>query len=70
MSINCLQTAVNIKEAVEVGRSVYLVVMNGSTRNRLEKLKLLELLPQNHVSENREEILRRAVGELPVLQEV
>ncbi|KZR91041.1 SulP family inorganic anion transporter [Synechococcus sp. MIT S9508] len=59
-----------IKEAVEVGRSVYLVVMNGSTRNRLEKLKLLELLPENHVSEDREEILRRAVGELPVLQEV
>ena len=59
-----------IKEAVEVGRSVYLVVMNGSTRNRLEKLKLLELLPDNHVSEDREEILRRAVGELPVLQEV
>ena len=53
-----------------MGRSVYLVVMNGSTRNRLEKLKLLELLPESHVSENREEILRRAVGELPVLQEV
>lgn len=60
-----------IKEAVEVGRSVYLVVIAGSaTRTRLEKLKLLELLPDHHVSENREEILRRAVGELPVLQEV
>ncbi len=59
-----------IKEAVEVGRSVYLVVMQGSTRNRLEKLKLLDLLPENHVSEDRDEILRRAVGELPVLQEV
>ncbi len=59
-----------IKEAVEVGRAVYLVVMNGATRNRLEKLKLLELLPEDHVSEDREAILRRAVGELPVLQEV
>ena len=60
-----------IKEAVEVGRSVYLVVIAGSaTRTRLEKLKLLELLPEHHVSEDREEILRRAVGELPVLQEV
>ena len=60
-----------IKEAVEVGRSVYLVVLAGSaTRTRLEKLKLLDLLPDHHVSENREEILRRAVGELPVLQEV
>ena len=36
-----------IKEAVEVGRSVYLVVMKGATRNRLEKLKLLELLPES-----------------------
>ena len=53
-----------------MGRAVYLVVMNGATRNRLEKLKLLELLPEDHVSEDREAILRRAVGELPVLQEV
>ena len=59
-----------IKEAIEVGRAVYLVVLSGSTRNRLEKLKLLDLLPDHHVSEDREEILRRAVGELPVLQEV
>ena len=59
-----------IKEAVEVGRSVYLVVMKGATRNRLEKLKLLELLPEEHVSEDRGKILRLAVGELPLLQEV
>ena len=59
-----------IKEAVEVGRSVYLVVMNGATRNRLEKLKLLDLLPEEHVSEDRGKILRLAVGELPLLQEV
>ena len=59
-----------IKEAIEVGRAVYLVVLSGSTRNRLEKLKLLDLLPDDHVSEDREEILRRAVGELPVLQEI
>ncbi len=59
-----------IKEAVEVGRAVYLVVMNGATRNRLDKLKLLDLLPPEHVSEDRGEILRLAVGELPQLQEV
>lgn len=59
-----------IKEAIEVGRSVYLVVMNGATRNRLEKLKLLELLPEEHVSEDRGKILRLAVEELPLLQEV
>ena len=59
-----------IKEAVEVGRSVYVVVMNGATRNRLEKLKLLDLLPEEHVSDDRGQILRLAVGELPSLQEV
>ncbi|MEC7897320.1 MAG: SulP family inorganic anion transporter [Cyanobacteriota bacterium] len=59
-----------IKEAVEVGRSVYVVVMNGATRNRLEKLKLLDLLPEEHVSDDRGQILRLAVGELPLLQEV
>ena len=44
--------------------------MNGATRNRLEKLKLLDLLPEEHVSDDRGQILRLAVGELPLLQEV
>ena len=59
-----------IKEAVEVGRSVYLVVLPGATRKRLEKLKLLALLPENHVSANRYEVLLNAVNQLPALQEM
>ena len=59
-----------IKEAIEVGRSVYLVVLPGATRKRLEKLKLLDLLPDSHVSEKRFEVLLHAVNQLPQLQEV
>lgn len=54
-----------IKEAIEVGRSVYLVVLPGATRKRLEKLKLLDLLPKTHVSEKRYEVLLQAVNHLP-----
>jgi SulP family sulfate permease len=59
-----------IKEAIEVGRSVYLVVLPGATRRRLEKLKLLDLLPENHVSANRHEVLLNAVNQLPTLQKL
>ena len=53
-----------------MGRSVYLVVLPGATRKRLEKLKLLALLPENHVSANRYEVLLNAVNQLPALQEM
>mgnify|MGYP000739864537 CR=1 FL=1 len=36
-----------IKEAIEVGRLVYVVVLPGATRKRLQKLKLLDLLPED-----------------------
>ena len=36
-----------IKEALEVGRQVYLVLLPGVTRRRLEKLRLLELIPRS-----------------------
>ena len=55
-------------EAVAVGRSVYVVVLPGATRKRLEKLKLLALIPENHVSANRYEVLLNAVNQLPALQ--
>jgi SulP family sulfate permease len=59
-----------IKEAIEVGRLVYVVVHPGATRKRLEKLKLLDLLPEDHVSASRYEVLLRAVNQLPQLQEL
>ena len=59
-----------IQEAIEVGRLVYLVVLPGATRRRLEKLKLLALLPEDHVSANRHEMLLHAVNQLPQLQEL
>lgn len=54
-----------IKEALEVGRRVHLVLLPGGARNRLEKLKLLERIPQEQISENRLEALRSAVAGLP-----
>jgi SulP family sulfate permease len=59
-----------IKEAIEVGRLVYVVVLPGATRKRLQKLKLLDLLPEDHVSANRYEVLLNAVNQLPQLQEL
>lgn len=53
-----------IKEAIEVGRSVHLVLLEGATRNRLEKLKLLDLLPENCITTDRCEALRLAVAGL------
>ena len=54
-----------IKEALEVGRRVHLVLLPGGARNRLEKLKLLERIPQEQISEDRLEALRSAVAGLP-----
>jgi SulP family sulfate permease len=53
-----------------VGRLVYVVVLPGATRKRLQKLKLLDLLPEDHVSANRYEVLLNAVNQLPQLQEL
>ncbi|MGC6482859.1 MAG: SulP family inorganic anion transporter [Synechococcus sp.] len=53
-----------IKEAVEVGRKVHLVLLPGATRRRLEKLKLLELIPEDCITTDRCTALRRAVAGL------
>ena len=50
-----------VKEAMEVGRRVFLVGATGSTEKRLRKLKLLERLPQSHISTDRLSALRLAV---------
>ena len=55
-----------VKEAIEVGREVFLVGANGSTAKRLEKMKLLERLPQQNISSDRLTALRLAVSGLPM----
>ena len=55
-----------VKEAIEVGREVFLVGANGSTAKRLEKMKLLERLPQQNISSDRLTALRLAVAGLPM----
>jgi SulP family sulfate permease len=53
-----------VKEAIEEGRRVYLVVSTGSTENRLQKLKLLDRVPKSHISADRLVALRLAVNGL------
>ena len=55
-----------VKEAVEVGREVFLVGASGSTEKRLEKMKLLERLPQQNIGSDRLTALRLAVAGLPM----
>ena len=55
-----------VKEAIEEGRQVFLVGATGSTEKRLQKLKLLERLPQSHISGDRLDALRLAVNGLPL----
>ncbi|MEB3246920.1 MAG: SulP family inorganic anion transporter [Synechococcus sp.] len=55
-----------VKEAMEVGRDVFMVGVSGSTENRLRKLKLLERLPAQNITSDRLSALRLAVGGLPV----
>ena len=55
-----------VKEAMEVGRDVFMVGVSGSTENRLHKLKLLERLPAENITSDRLSALRLAVGGLPV----
>ena len=54
-----------VKEAMEVGRDVFMVGVSGSTENRLRKLKLLERLPEGHLTSDRLSALRLAVAGLP-----
>ncbi|WP_186586253.1 SulP family inorganic anion transporter [Synechococcus sp. A15-28] len=54
-----------VKEAMEVGRDVFMVGVSGSTENRLRKLKLLDRLPESHLTSDRLSALRLAVDGLP-----
>ena len=54
-----------VKEAMEVGREVFMVGVSGSTENRLRKLKLLDRLPESHLTSDRLSALRLAVEGLP-----
>ena len=53
-----------VKEAMEVGRLVFMVGATGSTKNRLRKLKLLDRLPDRHITSDRLQALQLAVAEL------
>ena len=55
-----------VKEAIEAGRDVFLVGATGSLRKRLEKMKLLERLPQQNIGSDRLTALRLAVEGLPM----
>jgi SulP family sulfate permease len=52
----------SIKEAIEKGRQVFIVGAAGSTKRRLQKLGILQMLPQNHLVMDRLEALQRAVA--------
>ncbi len=54
-----------VKEAMEVGRDVFMVGVSGSTETRLRKLKLLDRLPESHLTSDRLSALRLAVDGLP-----
>ncbi|MEM8611208.1 MAG: SulP family inorganic anion transporter [Cyanobacteria bacterium P01_H01_bin.105] len=49
-----------VKEALDEGRNVFIVGATGQAGQRLEKLKVLSLLPQDHLFESREEALKQA----------
>ncbi|MBM5814878.1 MAG: SulP family inorganic anion transporter [Cyanobacteria bacterium M_DeepCast_100m_m1_067] len=53
-----------VEEAVEKGRSVYVVGACDVTRRRLEQLKMFELLPADHTEISRREALERAIAAL------
>lgn len=59
-----------VKEALDEGRQVFIVGATGQTGRRLRNLKVLNLLPPNHIFENREEALKYAAHAVsPVLDE-
>ncbi|MBE9067672.1 SulP family inorganic anion transporter, partial [Leptolyngbya cf. ectocarpi LEGE 11479] len=49
-----------VKEALDEGRQVFIVGATGQTGRRLRNLKVLSLLPPNHIFESREEALKYA----------
>lgn len=49
-----------IQEAVENDRQVFIVGATGQTRQRLKKLKVLDLIPPEHIHSDRSEALRAA----------
>ncbi|MGD1855021.1 MAG: SulP family inorganic anion transporter [Leptolyngbyaceae cyanobacterium] len=49
-----------VKEALEQGRQVFIVGATGQTGQRLRNLKVLNLLPDEHLFESREEALKQA----------
>ena len=53
-----------VKEAIEESRQVFLVGATGSTEKRLQKLKLLDRVPQSHITDDRLDALRLAVNGL------
>ncbi len=53
-----------VKEAMEVGRQVFMVGATGSTLNRLHKLRLIDRLPDKNITSDRLEALTIAVGSL------
>lgn len=53
-----------VEEAVEKGRQVYVVGATGTTRRRLEKLKLFQLLPPECTELSRRDALQAAVSAL------
>ena len=58
-----------VTEAVDKGRHVFIVGATGQTGKRLRTLRVLNLLPSNHLFESREEALKHAVRmvSVPVL---
>lgn len=53
-----------IKEAVEEGREVYLAGAKGSTKNRLQRLKVLDLIPEENQVVDRRTALEMAVASI------
>ncbi len=50
-----------VKEAIDEGREVYLVGADGQTRQRLETLRVFDVVPEDHQFMDRAEALRTAV---------
>ncbi|MCT0249670.1 SulP family inorganic anion transporter [Synechococcus sp. CS-205] len=50
-----------VEEAIDVGRNVYVVGAGGTTRKRLDQLKLFQLLPEDHTELTLHEALTHAV---------
>jgi len=51
-----------VEEAIEVGRNVYVVGAQGTTRKRLEEFKLFEKLPDDHTDLTRHQALMHALA--------